>query len=93
MRWRAYNGDRIPRPGLRTTVRYLNKQRLGPPIQLHGCVWPSGLGWEAYYERREAGQLVDVMLGRFDDLRGAQRAVADALLDPANRPSDAAYRY
>src|SRR3990172_1063589 len=79
MRWRFYNGSRIPSPGVRTSIEEPATIRFGQTTRRYGCVWQAGGAFKAYTECRHPGEIEDFDLGTFDSERAARRAVVEAL--------------
>jgi hypothetical protein len=79
MRWSRYSGERIVRPGWRTSISLPATLRFGPISRRYGCVWEDGSVHRGYYERAVTGQLLDIAVGPFASLAEAKVAVSAAL--------------
>lgn len=80
MRWRKYNGDRIPVKGHRTFVEDRPLTRFAEMRRRYGCVWQDAAAYRGYYEVPGPGEVADVEVGPYASEKEARAAVELALL-------------
>jgi hypothetical protein len=81
MRWRRFEGARIPSRGVRTFIDVHPTIRFGDTTKRYGYVWSADGAFNASVERLHPGEVEDVDLGVFQTQGAARRAVIEALTD------------
>lgn len=80
MKWRNYDGARIPTAGKRTFVEDPPTMQFAEPIRRHGYAWKADGQFWGMLELLRPGEIDDVVLGPFSVEREARRAVEGTLL-------------
>jgi hypothetical protein len=79
MNWNRYYGDRIVRPGWRTSFLIPSEWANCLSHRVYGCAWEDSAEFRGYFETERAGEVVDVEVGPFATLAETKRAIESAL--------------